>query len=395
MINCMGTSKQLGVSLKRKNQGNSHTLQKFRRACKMSHEFRMRCENFAHPANKFHTLCENKTPYKLISHTLRNFCRACEKFRTPNTILHAVQKPKGSANPFCTPNVISHAMRKSKDVVQKWKVTLPFLFKPLSPNIPILQAPLSLWIPHFSLPPCDLIPLHLTPCPAHVISKTRNLSPLRVRTQDPLSISDMALTRGALPTPSPSRTPRQRVSSAWVPHDSSSQATEASQIPPSKGGAGTSPSSPTPQRRYETMRPPTTPGMTTLRPCAYLSDTDHHTCCSLPTDGWDACPSGPADCYTSPDSTTPGTSTSTSAWPSYIIKAFSSNWGYYSSWGHYHSRGPDPATLGGHHRCHYFNWSSGWASDSCHSDSFPIGVPADSCPLNGPGNGTTFDFVPS
>ena len=93
-------------------------------------------------------------------------------------------------------------------------------------------------------------------------------------------------------------------------------------------------------------------------PCAYLSNTDHHTCYSLPAYGWDASPSGPTDCYTPPDSAAPGTFASTSASPSCIIRAFSSSWGYYSNWGHYHSRGPNPAILGGHHRCHCFIWSS-------------------------------------
>ena len=40
---------------------------------------------------------------------------------------------------------------------------------------------------------------------------------------------------------------------------------EAPQIPPSEGGTPTSPSSPAPQRRYETRRPPTTLEASTLR----------------------------------------------------------------------------------------------------------------------------------
>ena len=50
-----------------------------------------------------------------------------------------------------------------------------------------------------------------------------------------------------------------------MPSDSPSLAVEASQIPPSEGGTATGPSSPAPQHRYETRRPPTTPGATTLR----------------------------------------------------------------------------------------------------------------------------------
>ncbi|RVW47813.1 hypothetical protein CK203_100279 [Vitis vinifera] len=55
----------------------------------------------------------------------------------------------------------------------------------------------------------------------------------------------MARTRGALPVPSPRRTPRQRASSAQAPSDSPSQAAEAPWIPYSKSGAASSPSSPT------------------------------------------------------------------------------------------------------------------------------------------------------
>ena len=51
-----------------------------------------------------------------------------------------------------------------------------------------------------------------------------------------------------------------------MPSDSPSLAVEASQIPPSEGGTATGPSSPAPQHRYETRRPPTTRGTTTSRP---------------------------------------------------------------------------------------------------------------------------------
>ncbi|WKA02815.1 hypothetical protein VitviT2T_020968 [Vitis vinifera] len=55
-------------------------------------------------------------------------------------------------------------------------------------------------------------------------------------------------------------------STAQVSSDSPSQAMEAPRIPPSEGGAPTSPSFSAPQRRYEMKRPPTTPGATILRP---------------------------------------------------------------------------------------------------------------------------------
>ncbi|RVW69419.1 hypothetical protein CK203_061780 [Vitis vinifera] len=59
---------------------------------------------------------------------------------------------------------------------------------------------------------------------------------------------------------------RQRASSTQVPSDSLSQAAEALRIPSSEGGEATGPSSPASQRRYETWRPPTTPGVTTSHP---------------------------------------------------------------------------------------------------------------------------------
>ncbi|RVW60085.1 hypothetical protein CK203_086594 [Vitis vinifera] len=78
----------------------------------------------------------------------------------------------------------------------------------------------------------------------------------------------MVRTKGAPTAPSPRctprPTPRQRASSAQVPSDSLSQAAEAPRIPHSEDGAATGPFSPASQCRYETRRPPTTPGATTL-----------------------------------------------------------------------------------------------------------------------------------
>ena len=103
-------------------------------------------------------------------------------------------------------------------------------------------------------------------------------------------------------------------------------------------------------------------GFGVSRPCAYLLDTHRHPLCSLLADGWDVCPSGPVDCYTPPDLATPGTSTSALARPSHIIRAFSSNWGYYSTWGHYHGRSPNSATSRGHYNytrgCIISTWGS-------------------------------------
>ncbi|RVW73096.1 Retrovirus-related Pol polyprotein from transposon opus [Vitis vinifera] len=71
---------------------------------------------------------------------------------------------------------------------------------------------------------------------------------------------------GSPPTPSSRCSTRQRASLAQVPSDSSSQAIEASRIPPSEGGKAIRPSSPASQRMYEMRRPPTTLGETTSRP---------------------------------------------------------------------------------------------------------------------------------
>lgn len=70
------------------------------------------------------------------------------------------------------------------------------------------------------------------------------------------SIFNMARTIGAHTDSSPTRNPRSRVSSR---RDSTSQALEASSIPPFEGGGPSS----SPQCRYETRRPPT---MTTSHP---------------------------------------------------------------------------------------------------------------------------------
>ena len=67
-------------------------------------------------------------------------------------------------------------------------------------------------------------------------------------------------------------------------------------------------------------------------PYAYLLDTHHHPFCSLLVDGWDACSLGLADCYSPPDSATPGTLASASARPSRILNAYSFSWGHYV-WG--------------------------------------------------------------
>ena len=144
---------------------------------------------------------------------------------------------------------------------------LPFLFKP--PLLP--RALASSFRKHpchceSPLPPCDLTPLHLIPSPAHITSRRCTSCPLRAQTQGSSFISNMARTRGASPAPSLRRTTRQRASSAQVPSDSPSQATEAPRIPPFEGGVAIGTSSPAPQRRYETRRPPTTPRATTSHP---------------------------------------------------------------------------------------------------------------------------------
>ena len=96
-------------------------------------------------------------------------------------------------------------------------------------------------------------------------------------------------------------------------------------------------------------------------PSAYLLDTHHHPFCSLSEDGWDACSSGPIDCYSPLDSAALETTTSASAWPSHILSAYSSNWGHYTNRGldsttsgwafhsHSYARGGIISTWGSHH----------------------------------------------
>ena len=63
-------------------------------------------------------------------------------------------------------------------------------------------------------------------------------------------------------------------------------------------------------------------GFGVSHPCAYLLDTHHHPFCSLPTDGWDTCPSRPANCYSPPDSAAPQSPAFALAWPSLILSAY-------------------------------------------------------------------------
>ena len=128
MINCRGDFKAVGCVLKdswqRKNQGNSHTLRNFRRACEIHGSFHMGCENFAHPTNQFHTLCENKltlrtpfaypTPCETLYKNLRDlrthfapptpFCTLCKNQKTlcenQKTLCHLFLNPRVLIFPF-------------------------------------------------------------------------------------------------------------------------------------------------------------------------------------------------------------------------------------------------------------------------------------------------------
>ena len=84
-------------------------------------------------------------------------------------------------------------------------------------------------------------------------------TPLRTLWNTNLSISTMAKTKGAHTASPSTRNPRPRAS---LMRDFTSVAPQALAIPPSKGGVQSSP----PQRRYETSRPPTTPGASTSCP---------------------------------------------------------------------------------------------------------------------------------
>ncbi|RVW21498.1 hypothetical protein CK203_111255 [Vitis vinifera] len=128
----------------------------------------------------------------------------------------------------------------------KMKGHLPILFKPPSrpsPKILISQAPMSLRIPHFPLPPCDLVLLHSISRPLHITSKRRTPRPLRAWTRGLPFIFDMVRTRRAPPAPSLRHTTRQRASLAQMPSDSPSQAMDAPLIPPSKGATTSCPES--------------------------------------------------------------------------------------------------------------------------------------------------------
>ena len=74
-----------------------------------------------------------------------------------------------------------------------------------------------------------------------------------------LSISAMAKTRGAQAASPSTRNPKPRASPAW---DLTSEAPQAFAIPFSEGGVPSN----LPQRRYETCRPPITPGASTSHP---------------------------------------------------------------------------------------------------------------------------------
>ena len=175
-----------------------------------------------------------------------------------------MRKPKGSANPFQTPNAISHAVRKSKDTVWKPKDTLHLFLNP--------RALIFSFRKHsYHCEPLIFL-CHLATSSLHNVSPSLSIQHptprISLQSTDPRPTFHFwhDTTRGTLLIPSLSRTSRQRASSARVPRDFPFQATEAPQIPPSKGGAPTSPSSPALQRRYETRRLPTTPGVTTSRP---------------------------------------------------------------------------------------------------------------------------------
>nr|CAN81901.1 hypothetical protein VITISV_005292 [Vitis vinifera] len=102
---------------------------------------------------------------------------------------------------------------------------------------------MSLRIPHFPLPPCDLVLLHSISRPLHITSKRRTPRPLRAWTRGLPFIFDMVRTRRAPPAPSLRHTTRQRASLAQMPSDSPSQAMDAPLIPPSKGATTSCPES--------------------------------------------------------------------------------------------------------------------------------------------------------
>ena len=232
MINCRGTS----------NKGEP---KKFRTSCEIFARHEKFITHFAWGA-KFLTPNENKQTLRnhfdhcakfsktmrKISHTQHHFCTLCETLR-------------GMRSNFAPPKPF-RTLCETQEAHVKMKGHLPILFKPPSrpsPKILISQAPMSLRIPHFPLPPCDLVLLHSISRPLHITSKRRTPRPLRAWTRGLPFIFDMVRTRRAPPAPSLRHTTRQRASLAQMPSDSPSQAMDAPLIPPSKGGEATRPSS--------------------------------------------------------------------------------------------------------------------------------------------------------
>ena len=110
MTNYKGDFKAAGQVLKnswqRKHQGNSHTLRKFRKACKIHGSFLTGCENFAHPANSFHTLCE------IFAEHEKNFAHL-KPFRTLCKNQEALcENEKSLCQPFLNPQALTSPFHK-------------------------------------------------------------------------------------------------------------------------------------------------------------------------------------------------------------------------------------------------------------------------------------------
>ena len=141
----------------------------------------------------------------------------------------------------------SHTQHHFAHYAKVQRVSVNFFFKPSQaltpPFSPQFASTLSLRI---SLPPCDLFIVSLrASVPSTILSHPHPPSPHLTspsisHSKSPLSRAHhpfisrgpflyfhIAWTQGALAAPSPSRTPRQRASSARVPHDSPSQAMKA------------------------------------------------------------------------------------------------------------------------------------------------------------------------
>ena len=92
-----GTSKQLGVPLKTSNRGKTKTI---RTPCEINKSFHMGCENFAHHANQFRMLCENKPTMRNHFEHSTNYLQSMRKISQTQHRFTRCTKPQGVCQPI-------------------------------------------------------------------------------------------------------------------------------------------------------------------------------------------------------------------------------------------------------------------------------------------------------